>query len=152
MALQSALPLGPNMDFAFFRFITQMDRNIRLLVTKMSTLSNRVASVIQLLQSSQAELKAELAATKEALAAALADDAADDEAIAAAQADATAAREAADAAAAQVAELQGLAAEDAAEDAAITAILDSVAIPEPEVIEPAPEAPAEPETPAVPLP
>jgi hypothetical protein len=132
------------MDFAFFRFITQMDYNIRLLVTKMSTLSNRVASVIQFLQSGQAELKAELAAAKEALAVALADDVADDADIAAAQADATAAREVADAAIAKVAELQDLADQDASEDALITATLDSVAIPEPEApaSEPEPEAAA----------
>jgi hypothetical protein len=136
------------MDFAFFRFITRMDRNIHLLLRKMSTLANRVASVIRFLQSEQAGLKAELAVTKEALATALADDVADDADIAAAQADATAAREAANAAIAKVAELQALADQDAAEDVLITATLDSVVIPEPEVIEPAPEAPAEPEAPA----
>ena len=136
--------LGP-MDFAFFRFITQMDRNIHLLLKKMSTLANRVASVVQFLQSDRAKLMAELAAAKEALAVALADDVADDADIVAAQADATAAREAADAAIAKVAELQDLADQDASEDALITATLDSVAIPEPEAIEPAPEVPAEPE-------
>ena len=133
------------MDFAFFRFITQMDRNIHLLLKKMSTLANRVASVVQFLQSDRAKLMAELAAAKEALAVALADDVADDADIVAAQADATAAREAADAAIAKVAELQDLADQDASEDALITATLDSVAIPEPEAIEPAPEVPAEPE-------
>lgn len=143
------------MDFAFFRFITEMDENVknilkhtRSLLRTMSALASRVAAVFQYLQSEKAGLMAELAATKEALALALADDAADDETIAAAQAAAAAAQAAADAATAKVVELEALVAADVEEDAAISAILDSVQLPEPPAPvepEPTPEpAPVEP--------
>ena len=115
------------MDYAFFKFLEGLQRSIHLLQKTMSVLVSRLKAVIEYFQNGEATLKAELAATKEALAAALADDAA----------------------AAKVAELQSLVDADTEEDSAIAAILDSVAIPEPEpeVIEPEIEAPAEPEAP-----
>ena len=111
---------GSQMDFAFFRFITDMNRKLTLLLKTMSALSDRVIKVLQ----DKADLKTELAKTKAELAAALANDAADAERIAAAEADAEAAQTAAEAAVAKAAELQALADADAEEDAIITAALD----------------------------
>ena len=135
------------MDYGFFKFLEGLQRSIHILQKTMSVLVSRLKAVIEYFQNGEATLKAELAATKEALAAALTEGVADDEAIEVAQAEAAAARDAADAAAAKVAELQSLVDADTEEDSAIGALLDSVVIPEPEVIEPAPEAPAEIEAP-----
>jgi len=112
------------MDFAFYQFLTELDKNLdhklTLLLQNMSALSDRVIKVLQ----DKADLKTELASAKAALAEALANDVADAERIAAAEADAAAAQTAADTAIAKVAELQSLADADAAEDAIITAALD----------------------------
>lgn len=131
------------MDFGFFEFLQDLKRQVvrqaralEHLTRTMTQLVARVAAVVDFYQTVEAALKAELAATKEALAAALADDAADEEAIAAAQADAAAAKEAAEAAAAKVGELQALVDADTEEDAAIGAILDTVPMPEPPMPEP----------------
>lgn len=127
------------MGFDFSEYVQRIEQEIQALSQKitshiriMSAIKNRVAAVIAFLQSSDAELKAELADVKSQLAEALANDAADAEAIAAAQAAAEAAQAAAEAAQSKVAELQALADADMEEDAAIEAILDSVAMPEPE--------------------
>jgi len=117
------------MDFRFFGFRQGLQRFILTLFKSMSALVSRIQSVIEYFQNGEAALTAELAATKEALAAALAGDAADAETIAQAEADAAAAHEAHEAAAAKVAELQGLVDADSEEDAAISALLDSVEIP-----------------------
>jgi hypothetical protein len=117
------------MDFGFFEFLQGLQRSITRLSKTMSALVSRIQSVIEYFQTDKVALTAELAATKEALAAALANDAADAETIAQAQADAAAAHDAHEAAAAKVAELQGLVDADTEEDAAISALLDSVEIP-----------------------
>lgn len=129
------------MDHGFFRFFTEATRDARRILRNtlfflrtMTSLPDRVARAIKYLQSVNAGTLAELAATKEALAAALANDAADTETIAAARAAAEAAQAEAAAAVAKVAELQALADADAEKDAAISAILDSVLIPEPEEV------------------
>jgi hypothetical protein len=117
------------MDYFFSKFLESLQRSLRSQIKTMSLLVTRVTTVIGFLQTERAELKAELATTKEQLVAALENDAADADAIAAAHADAGAARAAATEAAAKVQELQALADEDATEDAAINAVLDSVELP-----------------------
>ena len=117
------------MDFRFFEFLQGLQRSILTLSRKMTALVSRIQSVIEYFQNDKVALSAELAATKEALAAALASDAADAETIAQAQADAATATAAAEAAATKAAELQSVVDADTEEDAAITALLDSVEIP-----------------------
>ena len=117
------------MDFRFFEFLQGLQRSILTLSRKMTALVSRIQSVIEYFQNDKVALSAELAATKEALAAALASDAADAETIAQAQADAATATAAAEAAATKAAELQTIVDADTEEDAAITALLDSVEIP-----------------------
>jgi hypothetical protein len=117
------------MDFRFFEFLQGLQRSILTLSRKMTDLVARIQFVIEYFQNDKVALAAELAATREALAAALSNDAADAETIAQAQSEAAAAHAAHEAAAAKAAELQGLVDADTEEDAAITALLDSVEIP-----------------------
>jgi len=114
------------MDPTPYEFFKKLIPPIQQVLKVMSILSDRVIAAVQKFLSDKANLKQELAQTKEQLAVALANDAASAEAIAAAQAAAADAVGAAEAAAAKVSELQALADADVAEDEMITAALDSL--------------------------
>jgi len=114
------------MDPTPYEFFKKLIYPIQQVLKVMSILSDRVIAAVQKFLSDKADLKQELAQTKEQLAVALANDVASAEAIAAAQAAAADAVGAAEAAAAKVSELQALADADVAEDEMITAALDSL--------------------------